>query len=184
MASLLSIPDELQLLVCEYLEGDAGSLEILALVCWKTRACALEIHKRHPVINLIPGNGQVIHRVLTDLQLQADDITLIPLNITIVSTGGQSADRVLKFASSFTTIRIRFIHIHDLAVQVNQHALHWYMLLASRLEPYPMNGTMSLYQRLPYGDTNDLVRLLLTATQHITTLEMEGTLDALNQNSL
>ncbi|KAH6642811.1 hypothetical protein C7974DRAFT_421039 [Boeremia exigua] len=185
MASLCILADELKLLICHHLDGDAKSLKNLALTSRATRDCALVVHKQNSLIDLSTGSAKVVHKVMAHLLALASDSAAIPPISTIASTGDPFADTLLKHASNFTSLKLDNIDtLREDKIWINDKVLGQYMSLISKLAPVTMYGAQIWRKRLLEGDIRDLLQLLLRVARHITTLEMSGSLEWMAQTDV
>lgn len=172
------------MMVCENLDGDSACLKAFALTCKTICEWALTIHSVSMMIDLSSGNTQVIWKVVSHLLTQANDTTVQVPQVVIQNTGDAFADRVIKLASNFKTLKLRLINNHGIQHSILTSLYTQCMSLVSAVEPPTMYGAQSWGLKFTRGRTNDLLRFLLRVTRHLHTLEMEGSLYWIGQTDV
>jgi hypothetical protein len=182
MATLPDLPSEIIIFICEYLAG-TPSLQALALVCKDTSHCALHVYNKNKVIDLRSGDAQVCNALFARLFSSANQAAQPP-NCTFRSTGHVLTDKLVQFVSPYKTLKIRLHDMHGLRAPVTGQQLQQYMSIVAHLEPQTMYGANSWERKFKHGGIGHHLRFLLRMAQHITTLELDGSVLWMNQTDM
>jgi hypothetical protein len=174
MATLTDLPNEIKIFICEYLAGTSG-LQALALVCKDTSHCALEVYSKNKVIDLRSGDAQVCDALFARLFSSASQAAQPP-TCTFRSTGHVLTDRIIQFASPYKTLRIRLYDRHGIRAPVTDQQLQQYMSIVPHLKPRTRESAKFWECQFKRGIIGYYLQFLLKITQHLTTLELDGSL--------